>query len=48
LELRDWGIFRQAATNGDLFIKENAHAVPVSSSPTASASSDDDDDASFL
>ena len=45
-ELRDSDIFRQAAANGDLFIKENANAAPVS--PAASASGDDDDDASFL
>ena len=44
-ELQDLAIFRQAAANGDLFIKENANAVPVV--PAASAS-DDADDASFL
>jgi hypothetical protein len=47
-ELRDLDIFRQAATKGDLFIKENANAVPVSATPTASLPGDDDNDASFL
>jgi len=47
-ELRDLAIFRQAAANGDLFIKENAHTVPVSTAPAASVVGDDDDDVSFL
>ena len=47
-ELKDFDIFRQAAANGDLFIKENANVVPVSTTPPISASGDDDDDPSFL
>lgn len=45
-ELHDLDIFRRAAAHGDLFIKENAVAAPVSSAPVDSAPSDED--ASFL
>ena len=38
-------IFRQAAANGDLFIKETATTVPVAAAPTAGG---DDDNVSFL
>ena len=47
-ELGDQDIFRKAAAKGDLFIKENANAVPVSATPGAQPSGDDDNDASFL
>lgn len=45
-ELRELEIFRLAASNGDLFIKENANVGPVSQIPQAPE--DDDDDVSFL
>ena len=45
-ELQDLNIFRQAASNGDLFIKENPNTSPVS--PVASEFGSDDDEPSFL
>ena len=39
---------RIAAAKGDLFIRENANAVPVSATPTATPPGDADNDASFL
>lgn len=47
-ELGDHEIFRQAAANGDLFIKETAGAAPVSVTPAATPIGDDDSEPSFL
>jgi hypothetical protein len=44
--LQDLNIFRQAAANGDLFIKENANTSPVS--PVATEFGSDDDEPSIL
>jgi len=41
-ELGDQEIFRQAAANGDLFIKESAATAPVATAPAAAAGSDDE------
>jgi superfamily I DNA/RNA helicase len=46
-EMSNQDIFRQAAANGDLFIKETATTVPVAAAPTA-ATGGDDDKVSFL
>ena len=46
-EMSNQDIFRQAAANGDLFIKETATTVPVAAAPTA-ATGGDADKVSFL
>jgi superfamily I DNA/RNA helicase len=46
-EMSNQDIFRQAAANGDLFIKETATTVPVAAAPTA-VTGGDDDKVSFL
>ena len=44
-ELGDQDVFRQAAANGDLFIKESAATAPVAAAPAATGT---DDEPSFL
>jgi DNA helicase IV len=46
-ELGDQDVFRQAAANGDLFIKETAASAPVAAAPAATPGTDDDN-VSFL
>jgi hypothetical protein len=40
-ELQDLDIFRRAAANGDLFIKEPAASTPVTAAAAETASADD-------
>jgi superfamily I DNA/RNA helicase len=46
-EISTQDVFRQAAANGDLFIKESAATIPIGAAPTSPPTSDDDEP-SFL
>ena len=47
-EIRELDIFRRAAANRDLFIKEDAVSGPISKAPTASLPNHVDEEPSFL